>query len=198
MIFKQSACRGVILQKRLKTTGLKQSAQKFFKHQGIKITDHGERYLGSVIGTKSFKKQYTKNKVEGWVKELELLSKYAQDDPQAAYSAFTKGLCSRWTHFQRTVPDMSELFEPLENAIKDQLLPALVRQEISEAERQILAFTLRHGGLGLTDPQENAKTEYKHSTQITDKLTTKIYTQKLDLNYNPSDQLYATHMKNRL
>jgi len=33
----------------------------------------------------------------------------------------------------------------------------------------------------LTDPRETAKIEYKHSTQITDKLTTKIYTQKLDL-----------------
>jgi len=50
----------------------------------------------------------------------------------------------------------------------------------------------------VTDPQETAKTEYKHSTQITDKLTTKIYTQKLDLDYNPSDQLYTTHTKNRI
>jgi len=67
-----------------------------------------------------------------------LLSKYAQDDPQAAYSAFTKGLRSRWTNLQRTVPDMSELFKPLENAIRDQLIPALIGQEVSEAERQIL------------------------------------------------------------
>jgi len=41
-------------------------------------------------------------------KDRQLLSNYAQDNPQAAYSAFTKGLCSRWTHFQRTVPDMSD------------------------------------------------------------------------------------------
>jgi len=118
-----------------------------------------------------------KTKVEGWVKDLELLSKYAQDDPQATYSAFTKGLCSRWTHIQRTVPDMSELFEPLENAIRDQFISALVGREVSEAERQIIALPLRHGGLGLTDPRETANTEYKHSIQITDKLTTKIYTQ---------------------
>jgi len=58
------------------------------------------------------------------VKDLQSLSKYAQDDPQAAYSAFTKGLSSRWT--QRTVPNASELLEPLENAIRDQLIPALV------------------------------------------------------------------------
>jgi len=77
------------------------------------------------------------------------------------------------------------LFEPLENAIRDQLIPALVGREVSDAERQILALPLRHGGLGLTDPQETAKTEYEHSTQITNKLTAKIYTQKLDLDYTP-------------
>jgi len=112
---------------------------------------------------------FIKNKVEGWVKDLQSLSKYAQDDPQAAYSASTKGLSSRWTHFQRTVPDTSELFGPLENAIRDQLIPALVGREVSDAERQILALPLRHGELSLTDPRETAKTEYEHSTPITNK-----------------------------
>jgi len=46
-------------------------------------------------------------KVEGWVKDLQLLSNYVQDDPQAAYLAFTKGLCSRWTYFQRTTSSPS-------------------------------------------------------------------------------------------
>jgi len=44
------------------------------------------------------------------------------------------------------VPDASELSEPLRNAIRDQLIPALVGQEVSDAERQILALPLRHGG----------------------------------------------------
>jgi len=93
------------------------------------------------------------------------------------------------------VPDASELFEPLGNAIRDQLIPALVGREVSDAERQILALPLRHGGLGLTDPRETAKMEYEHSTQITNKLTAKIYTQKLDLDYNPSDQQFTRHTK---
>ena len=92
------------------------------------------------------------------------------------------------------MPDASELFKPLK-AIRDQLIPALVGQEVSDAERQILALPLRHGGLGLTDPRETAKMEYKHSTQITNKLTAKIYTQKLDLDYNPSDQQFTRHTK---
>ena len=126
--------------------------------------------LGSVIGTKSFREQYIENKVEDWVKDLQLLSNYAQDDPQAAYSALTIGLWSWWTHFQ-TVPDMSELFVPLENVIIEQLIHTLTGQEVSDAEGQMLALPLRHGGLGLTNPQETAKTEYDHATHITAKLT---------------------------
>jgi len=40
--------------------------------------------------------------------------------------------------------------------------------------------------------------EYEHSTQITNKLTIKIYTQKLDLDFNPSDQQFTRHTKNRI
>ena len=67
------------------------------------------------------------------------------------------------------MPGGSEVFEALENAIRDQLIPALVRREVSDVQRQILALPIRHGGLGLTDPRETAKTEYEHSTQITNK-----------------------------
>jgi len=58
------------------------------------------------------------------------------------------------------------------------LISALVGQEDSDAERQILALPLRHSRLGLTDRQETAKTEYEHSTQtqITNKLKSKMYT----------------------
>jgi len=52
---------------------------------------------------------------------------------------------------------MSELFETLENATRDQLIPALVEREVSDAEGQILALPLRHGGLGLINHQETAK-----------------------------------------
>jgi len=41
----------------IKDSSLMQSAQKIFKNDGIKITDQGERLLGSVIGTESFREQ---------------------------------------------------------------------------------------------------------------------------------------------
>ena len=93
---------------------------------------------------------------------------------------------------------MSELFEPLENATRCQLIPALEGQEVSDAERLILALALRHVGLGLTNPQETAKTKYNYSTQITAKLRDKIYNQEVILDYKTSEQQYIRHMKNRI
>jgi len=84
------------------------------------------------------------------------------------------------------------------DTIKEQLILALVGREVSDAKRQIPALPLRHGGLGLTEPRETAKTEYEHSTQITNKLTAKIYIKKLDLDYNPLGQQFTRHMKNRI
>jgi len=58
----------------IKDSSLMQATQKILKDDGIKITDQGERLLGSVIGTDSFREQYIKNKVESWVKDLQSLS----------------------------------------------------------------------------------------------------------------------------
>jgi len=57
----------------VKDSSLMQAAQKIFKDDRIKITDQGERILGSVIGTESFREQYIKNKVESCVKDLQSL-----------------------------------------------------------------------------------------------------------------------------
>jgi len=57
----------------------------------LKSKSH-ECHLGLVTGTESLSEQYIKKKVEDWVKDLQLLSNYTQDHPQAAHSAFTKGL----------------------------------------------------------------------------------------------------------
>jgi len=57
---------------------------------------------------------------------------------------------------------MSELFEPLKVAIIDQLILAIIRRELSDVERQILAFLFRHSGLGLTN-QGTAKKEYDYT-----------------------------------
>ena len=57
------------------------------------------------MGTVSFLQQYVERKVDdGWVKELEKLSKIAAIQPHAAYAAFTAfthGFSSKWNHLIR-------------------------------------------------------------------------------------------------
>ena len=101
-----------------------------FSRTDIKITLHGERHLGAVIGSDTFREEYVSNKVSGWVKDVEELSEIAKEDPQLAYTAYTKGLAHRWTFFQRTIKNISNLFIPLEEAIRNNFIPALLGRGI--------------------------------------------------------------------
>ena len=56
---------------------------------------------------------------------------------------------------------MSELFEPLEKAIREQLIPDLVGRGVSDAEWRILALPFMHGGQGLPNPRETSKQNTK-------------------------------------
>ena len=109
------------------------------------------------------------------------MSRFAIEDPQAAYIAYTKGMSSRWTFVQRTVCNTSKLFQPLEDVIRQVLLPAIVGRAISDSERNIIALPMRYGGLGIQNPVEIADREYFTSKKITEKLTDHIYAQHLDL-----------------
>ena len=44
-------------------------------------------------------------------------SEFALTQPQACSEAYTFGLKYRWTYFLRTLPDIQDLLQPLENAI---------------------------------------------------------------------------------
>ena len=73
--------------------------------------------MGAAIGTRSFVEGYVHHKVSNWVQEVERLSSIAATQPHAAYAAFTHGLTSKWTYLARTIPNLEELFKPLEDAI---------------------------------------------------------------------------------
>ena len=94
---------------------------------------------------------YVRRKV--WVREVERLSHIATTQPHAAYAAFTHGLISKWTYLARTVPDIEDMFQPLEDAIRQQFLPSLTGQAaFSDADRDLMALPVRLGGLGIINP----------------------------------------------
>ena len=125
-----------------------------------------------------FKDLYVSQKVENWVSDVKDLAKIAIDEPQVALSAYTKSICHRWTFIQRTMPDTGNLFAPLEDSIREFLIPSIVGRQVSDLERRMIALPVRYGGLGVSNPMENADREYLASLTITKNLSDLIVRQE--------------------
>ena len=106
-------------------------AKDLFADTEIHITTDGMRHLGAALGANSFTKAYVSSKVEGWIAEIMQLSAIASTQPHAAYAAFTHGLSSYWTYISRTIPDIQDLFLPLENAIHQHFIPVFTKHHVS-------------------------------------------------------------------
>ena len=127
----------------LKDPSLTTLATHLFAGTGVKITCHGQRHLGAVIGSEEYKTSYVSAKVTKWVNDIKELSAIAVEEPQAALSAFTKRFCHRWTFVQRTIANCSSLFMPLEDCIKNTFISAILGRQISDLERVILSLPVR-------------------------------------------------------
>ena len=148
-----------------------------FQCTGIKISAEGDRHLGAVVGTSEFREKFVTEKVRKWVQDVHQLSEIAKDEPQAAYCAYTKGLCHRWSFLQRTVKDINHLFKPLEDAIYRELMPTIIGRALTELELQIIELPVRYGGLGIKNPRKSAEEEFKNSQFVTEALTQQIFMQ---------------------
>ena len=85
----------------------------------------------------------------------------------------------------RTVPHMHHLFQPLEEAIRHNLIPALTGKiGISDLERNLLELPVRLGGLGIVNPTNTAYTHHNNSLKITAPLTALILLQEISYPYS--------------
>ena len=115
----------------VKNPELIEKAKELFG-KDVKITADGHRHIGAALGSEAFKLNFITKKVEKWVQDVQDLVKIAKEEPQAALSAFNVGMSQRWTFVQRTVQGISALFQPLEDAIRDQLIPTLCGKHVSD------------------------------------------------------------------
>ena len=165
----------------LKNPELVNEAKRLFDNDGVNITTEGHRHIGAALGSQSFKEEYVKKKVESWVKDVNNLAEIAIEEPQAALSAYNVGLCKRWTFLQRTVCGISKLFQPLEEAISENLIPAICGRPVTEEQRRMLSLPYRYGGLGIRNPVKTADREYNSSSGVTESLTNLICQQNPDI-----------------
>ena len=105
------------------------------------------------------------------------LAEFVLSQPKACYAGFTYGLKHRWTYFLRTLPDLEDLLAPLERAIADVLIPSNTGHYCTQGERDLLALPERMGGMGLTNPSQEAASENVASGNISGPLSQQIKSQ---------------------
>ena len=177
-------------------------ARAIFKDTGIQFTTEGRRYLGAAIGSAVFVKSYVSVKVKEWSDELSWLSEIGLTQPHAAYSALTHGLLGRWTFLSRTLPDIGELFSPLEQTIRMHLLPALSGKcTFSDEERKLLSLPSRLGGLGIIDPCVSSAFQFDASQRVTGPLVSLLLEQNSQFTIGILNEQLALkrgiHLENR-
>ena len=158
-----------------------EKARELFAGTGINVTTEGKRHLGAAIGSRSYTVEYVADKVKKWSEEIRQLATIAKTQPHAAYCAYTHGLSSRWSYLSRTIPDIAELLQPLEDTIHQHLIPALTgRPPCSRIERDLLALPVRLGGIGIINPVSSSQRSFEASVRLTTPLVAAIASQNQD------------------
>ena len=161
---------------------LLESAEEIFDGVGVNITMQGKKHLGAVIGQIDYRHEFVAKLVDKWVDQVTVLANLALFEPQCAYAAFTTCLRHRYTFFMRTIPDISQLLQPLEDAIHHKLIPALTEgRACNEDDRALLSLPIRLGGMGIINPVKISDNEHENSKQATTALTEAIILQQREL-----------------
>ncbi len=115
---------------------------------------------------------------------LRICNHFAESQPHALHSAFTHGLTSKWTHLFRTTPDISQFIQPLEDAIREKLIPELTgRPPPNDNVRNLLALPARLGGIALINPTADSDSANSASYKICEPLKDAILSGASDYSY---------------
>ena len=163
-----------------------EKANILFSPYGISVVE-GSRVLGGFVGNQSETYEWGKNKVEAWVKSIQILSDVALKQPQAAYVAVSKSLQNEWSYLQRVLPECEELFSPLRQSLLNEFFPALAGTPINDLEFSILEKPTRMAGLGIRDPVASSKHCYETSKAAT-KILSESMVEGTDVNVDSYEQ----------
>ena len=143
-------------------------AKRIFAGSNVQITTQGQRHLGAALGSATFVEKFVSDKVKKWVDEVIILTDIARSQPHAAFAALCHILINKWSYLARTISNIGDLFTPLEEAIRFQLLPAITgRDAFSDLEQDLFALPTQIGGLGITNLILEANDCYVASREIT-------------------------------
>ena len=134
-----------------------------FAWSGVNVTLDGRPYLGTAIGSNDYVEEYVNSKVRAWSSSINILSDMAKLLPQAAFSALTHGLLSKWTYISHIVPNISHLLVPLDELLRTNLIPAITGwPPPNDLECDLFSLPVWHGGLGIPISSKIADRELHH------------------------------------
>ena len=134
-----------------------------------------------------------RNQVDQWSSELEFLTDFAKSQPRAAYSALMKGLSFNWSYVTRTTPFISHLLQPMEDVIREKLVPTLTDgPPPNNVEHHPFSLPARLGGLAIPNPCDTSDGTYDASEKISNPLKQAILTHEFHYTYDhASSQMSA-------
>ena len=138
------------------------------------VYTNGHCLLGGFIGDKPSLVAWLQPKIAAWEGGIRKLAKVARRYPQTAYTAMVKSYQMEWQFLLRVLPpDCKEEFAPLEMALNNVFLPAILDEStpLSEGLRDLLSLSVKLNGLGIPSPVDNAEAWYQTSVKTTQLLT---------------------------
>ena len=89
-----------------------------------------------------------------------------------------KGFTHKFTYFMQTVPDISSLLRPLDNAVDEFIKILFNNYDFNAIERKLWSLLVCMGGMGLVIPSDIADDQYTNSRMINKQLTAKVLKQQ--------------------
>jgi len=135
--------------------------------------EDGYRHVGGFIGTPEAKAKWLQPQIQQWILGIQRLAKVAPRFPQTAHAGLSKSLQHEWQYLQRVVPNVGPALAPIEAALAETFLPALLAATDEDAKRlrELTTLPVCHAGMGIPNPETSASICYGASRQLTDPLT---------------------------
>ncbi len=172
-------------------------ACEIFKDARVKITSEGVVMLGCPVGCPDYVKSVVREKIGVWCMKLKVLAGIALSQPQSAYCAFTHGLFGEWTYLLRSCDIEDSLLQPVEDCIRQILIPAILgRDAVNDLERDLLSLPTRYGGLGLHNPLLFHKSQRMASMAIVRPLVDVLLSQRIDLPHDLFERMSRLRKEN--
>ena len=100
-------------------------------------------------------------------------------------------MASKWSYISRTIPDITEHLQTLEDTIRSEFIPSITgRSPPNDIVRNLMALPARLGGLGIIDPSRCSDGEFNASTRGTAPLQHLMEQRGSEFSY----QVYADQM----